>query len=222
MIQEHDTRKLVLVESKFVSEKIVVLVVIILIIIALFLECIEFDDVVVIHEQQFIDVLDVVLHEICDDMVEKVEIDTLLEIYATHDELDEQMIDVMVELDDIDEVDHEQVVEVVELVEVEVDEVELEDSETVEIDDTVELVDEITTTEHELDEMVEFDEILDCGEDDELVEFDEQIDRQKFDDVDETVDVDILVEMVELDEIQHGNHDGIDQHDELVEIEVVE
>jgi hypothetical protein len=38
LIQEHDTRKLVLVESKFVSERIVVLHEKILIIIALFLE----------------------------------------------------------------------------------------------------------------------------------------------------------------------------------------
>lgn len=164
-----------------------------------------------------------VVHEIqqaetLEEQVEKVEIAGVHVVVAgLREMLDLLQVEKMVELvvveceETFDEVEIKFEDEVV-------DEVELEDSEMVEIDDIEQQVDE--ALDHGLidDEVVEVVEILDFGE---LVELDDKVeldDQQQLDDTVEMVETDTIEEMVELEELQQDNHDGIQITVELVEM----
>ena len=164
-----------------------------------------------------------VVHEIqqaetLEEQVEKVETAGVLVVIAgLRDMLDLLQVEKMVELVvveceetfDDDEISFE--VEVV-------DEVELEDSEMVEIDDGEQPDDE--ALDHGLidDEVVEVVEVLDFGE---LVELDDKVeldDQQQLDDTVEMVETDTIEETVELEELHQDNHDGIQITVEQVEM----
>lgn len=164
-----------------------------------------------------------VVHEIqqaetLEEQVEKVETAGVHVVIAgLRDMLDLLQVEKMVELVvveceetfDDDEISFE--VEVV-------DEVELEDSEMDEIDDGEQPDDE--ALDHGLidDEVVEVVEVLDFGE---LVELDDKVeldDQQQLDDMVEMVETDTIEEMVELEELQQDNHDGIQITVEQVEM----
>lgn len=197
---------------------------------ALFLECIELVDYesLVHGEKMQLELedckvaLDVVLHENAVEHDEKVEI--IIHIVATvgtNDKLDTHEIDVMVELDDIEndiEFFHDEIA-----FDDEVDEDEvLEDSEMDELDDH-ELLDEVHQMHgHIVEQMVDVDEILDCGELDEAVEKVEHEIHQVGDEDDELVDVDMFDELDENDELLEILPHEVVQDDDMVEIEVVE
>lgn len=113
-------------------------------------------------------------------------------------------------------------VEVIMFDEVDDDEVEVEDSEMVEIDDIEQLVDEVLIRGLSVDDMVETDEILDFGGKVETEVNDDLHEQQHIEEEVEMVEIDTIEELDEQVELLEECHDGtlaIDEQVEMVENE---